>query len=174
MTPDLLYIPDFIDDHVTLLDALIEGVEWDERMRARKTASFGVPYNYSGMTYPTAAFPARFVPILNALEATLGFRPNNCLLNLYPDGKSRMGFHYDSIEELVPGTGVAIVSLGAQRVLEYQLITDRSVTYARPLPSGSMLYMDDDVQRSWLHGIPKAADVNSPRISCTFRCLRQV
>ena len=171
-TPDILFDPEFFDAPERLMAALLEEVVWDERMRARKTACLGLPYNYSGMTYQEQPFVDGLLPLLDALEERIGFRPNSCLLNLYSDGSSRMGFHADSLEELEVGTGVAIVSLGATRVLEYQLQVDRSITHEVMLAAGSLLYMDDDVQHRWVHGILADPSIEEPRISCTFRRLR--
>ncbi|MFT5096791.1 MAG: alkylated DNA repair dioxygenase AlkB, partial [Psychrobacter okhotskensis] len=41
-----------------------------------------------------------------------GYLPNNCLVNYYLDGSSKMGFHSDDTSQLADGTGVAILSLG--------------------------------------------------------------
>ncbi|WP_277344247.1 hypothetical protein [Metapseudomonas otitidis] len=37
--PDLLFIPDFLDEPDRHLHQLLETVTWDTRMRARRTAS---------------------------------------------------------------------------------------------------------------------------------------
>ncbi len=137
-TPPIILKEGFIAEPGKLFDHLVSSVIWDERMRARKTASFGVSYDYSQISYPAAPMPAELDAICGAIEDELGFRPNNCLLNYYPDGESSMGFHSDSSEELAPGTGVAIVSLGAERAMIYRLKTDKSVETTVMLPSGSL------------------------------------
>jgi alkylated DNA repair dioxygenase AlkB len=137
--PDLLLELEFVSSPGELYEHLVSDVPWDERMRARKTANCGVAYNYSGMTYATLPMHPRLVPILDRLEQKLGHRPNNCLLNYYPDGDSTMGFHSDSEEEIVLGTGVAIVSLGAERAITFRSKQDRQVEYRYALPSGSLL-----------------------------------
>lgn len=40
----------FFAAHASLYQALLNGATGDERLRARKTASFGQPYNYLGVT----------------------------------------------------------------------------------------------------------------------------
>ena len=45
----IIYINDYIGNPAGLFDFLTTSVEWDERMVARKTASFGKVYNYSQM-----------------------------------------------------------------------------------------------------------------------------
>lgn len=100
----------------------------------------------------------------------LGFAPNNCLLNYYEDGQSSMGFHSDSSEELVEGTGVAIVSLGSERAIVFRSEADRSREFSYVLPGGSLLYMSQAIQTQWLHAIPKVEHAG-PRISMTFRAI---
>ena len=102
----LTNIDNFVPNAEVLYNSLAAGVEWEEHMRARKTASFGQAYNYSGISYDDKPMHPLLVPIVDRIEAELGFRPNNCLLNFYVSGASFMGFQSDSTEELVPGTGV--------------------------------------------------------------------
>lgn len=166
--PDLLLMEDFLPGSEELFAMLVTEIEWDTRMQARKTASFGQPYNYSGMTYEALPMPPSLVPIIEKLEALLGFRPNNCLVNFYPNGQATMGFHFDSTAELVPGTGVAIVSLGAQRSITFQCKHGDKAEFAYPLASGSLLYMPPEIQEDWRHAIRKQPEA-SGRISLTFR-----
>jgi hypothetical protein len=49
--PKIVLIDTFITDQSELFSELMVSVDWDERMKARKTASIGVSYDYSGITY---------------------------------------------------------------------------------------------------------------------------
>ncbi len=135
--PELLIEENFIPNPRELYAQLVRDVGWDERMRARKTAGFGAAYNYSGMTYAAVPMHPLLIPVVDRLEQKLGFRPNNCLLNYYLDGDSTMGFHSDSEEEIAPGSGVSIVSLGAERGITFRSKRDKQVEYSYPLKSGS-------------------------------------
>jgi alkylated DNA repair dioxygenase AlkB len=168
--PEVVFETGFVSDPERLFTRVRDDTAWDGRIRARLTASFGQPYNYSGISYPIAAWPAELDEVVDHLERRLGFRPNNCLANYYPAGDATMGFHSDSVAELAPRTGVAIVSPGAQRVLRFRQIADRSVVHDFPLPSGSLLYMPAEVQAEWKHAVP-AQEGSGARISLTFRCL---
>jgi len=55
--PNIELFTDFIPDPQALFEGLQQSVQWDERMRARKTASFGAPYDYSQITYPAQPMP---------------------------------------------------------------------------------------------------------------------
>ena len=167
-TPNIVIIENFINDADSMFAEIRDRVNWDERMKARRTASFGVSYNYSGMIYPETTMMKCLIPVCDQIESKIGFRPNNCLMNYYLDGNSTMGYHSDSAEELQEGTGVAIISLGAARSISYRskLDIDRKVKYR--LKNGALLYMDNDVQTKWMHAILKEKGVGE-RISLTFR-----
>lgn len=171
MTPDVLHIPNYITDCDSLFDYLIHNSDFDTSMKARITASFGKSYDYNGMTYPAIPFPTKFDDILNSINKTIGFLPNNCLINLYPHGMSSMGYHSDNTDILTTGTGVVIISLGSTRTLRFKNKLDPSIIVDYVLDTGSLFYMDDAVQRDWLHSIPKS-DTTSPRMSLTFRNIK--
>ncbi len=145
-------------------------MSWDERIQARKTASYGVPYDYAGLSYEARTFPPELEPVRARVAARIGEAVNNCLLNYYPDGRSRMGFHSDSEEGIVPGTGVAIVSLGARRPLRFRRTEqpDERIDYL--LAPGSLLFMPPRVQTEWQHALPRSSQ-REPRISLTFRTI---
>ena len=84
-----LYIDNFIDDE-NLFDDLIKYSTWDESMASRRTASFGVPYNYSGIEYPVIDMTNSLVEICDKIFKHLLWGQNNCLINHYTDGNSRM------------------------------------------------------------------------------------
>ncbi|ACU62499.1 alpha-ketoglutarate-dependent dioxygenase AlkB [Chitinophaga pinensis] len=167
----ITFISDFVAAPEALFISLKDNVLWDERMTARKTASFGVAYNYSQISYPFQAFTPELQEIVTAITATLGFTPNNCLINYYPDGKSKMGYHADQTDILEAGTGIAIVSVGETRTLRFKNIQDPTELVDFPLNAGSLIYMTQAVQDEWLHAIP-AADTGQGRMSLTFRSIK--
>lgn len=163
----------FYADHARLFEQLLSSVSWDASMTARKTASFGMPYNYSQMRYAATAIPAAMEPLHQLLRERLGIPFNNCLLNYYETGNKTMGFHSDDTSGLLAGTGVAIVSLGSMRHISFRSIETPSVEVAFPLPPGSLLYMDDAVQKAWTHAIKREKNVG-PRISLTWRAVQVI
>src|SRR6218665_282597 len=118
----ITYKENFIDNPNGLFELLTSKVKWDERMTARKTASFGKAYNYSQIDYPYQDFLPELDAINKKLKTVIGFEPNNCLINYYLDGKSKMGYHSDQTDILVKNTGVAIVSIGETRILKFKNI----------------------------------------------------
>ncbi len=166
--PDLLLEENFVPDPDALFQKVVDEVDWDRSMSARLTASFGVPYNYAQMVYPACPMHPLLVPMVERLHARLGVEFNNCLLNYYLDGRGKMGFHSDDTSELRAGTGVAIVSLGYARNLTYRSRLDPEERHAFLLGSGSLLYMENVVQETWVHAI-KRQRYAGPRISLTWR-----
>jgi len=164
-----LYIDNFIDNDSFLFDTLRDTADWDRRMSSRMTTSFGVSYNYSDISYPDVSMPNYLDDLINRISNTIGFTPNNCLVNYYLDGRSRMGYHSDRTDILLPGTGVVIISLGSTRTLRFRNINNRSVVDFN-LRSGSFFYMTADVQDLWVHSIP-SDDTDNGRMSLTFRNL---
>ena len=169
MIDDVRYIDNFIDNDNFLFDVLRDTADWDRRMSSRMTASFGVSYDYSDISYPDVPIPNYLDDLIIRINDTIGFIPNNCLVNYYLDGRSRMGYHSDRTDILSPGTGVVIVSLGSTRILRFRNINDRSIVDFT-LRSGSLFYMTADVQNLWVHSIP-VDDTTYGRMSLTFRNL---
>ena len=165
------FIEYFIENSQNLLEVLVHKIDWDERMKARKTASFGVAYNYSQIEYPNQKFIPEIEVLLDKIENELAIRPNNCLVNYYTDGSSRMGFHSDQIDILEENTGVAIISIGQERTLRFRKIDNEEEKIDFNLNSGSLIYMNQEVQKNWQHAIPKSKTENG-RISLTFRKIK--
>lgn len=167
----IIHIENYIEDPKYLFELLRTSVNWDDRMSARKTASFGNAYNYSQMHYPYQDFLPELEQINENLLVTIGFKPNNCLINYYLDGKSKMGYHSDQTDILEENTGIAIISLGETRVLKFRSIEDHNNMTDYVLTGGSLVYMTQEVQHNWQHSIPKS-DTDNGRISLTFRQIK--
>jgi alkylated DNA repair dioxygenase AlkB len=169
----LLFLPNFLSRSQVLFERLVLEVAWDDRIRARRVASFGVPYNYSGTVWPQTELPPMLMPVADAVAAAIGYSPNNCLANYYPDGNSVMGYHSDSVTDLPTGTGISIVSLGAPRVISFRRELDRTVIHELILGSGSLLHMTTTLQAVWRHAILRSTETVGGRISLTFRRLKK-
>lgn len=168
MIDGVTYIENFYPNATQLFNDLLENVTWDASMKARKTASFGVAYNYSQISYPYQKMPSDIQSICTAIQNKIGFEPNNCLINFYENGQSKMGYHSDQTDILESNTGIVIISLGDTRVLRFRRIADKEDKVDYALPSGSLIYMNQEVQGLWQHAIPKSGS-ELGRMSLTFR-----
>ncbi|MGH1338359.1 MAG: alpha-ketoglutarate-dependent dioxygenase AlkB [Aureispira sp.] len=167
----LIFIEQFTENPNALYTTLLDTVIWEEQLTSRKTASFGKAYNYPPMVYKEQDFLPCLADLLPILEKKLGFLPNNCLLNWYPNGQSKMGFHADQITLMTADTGVAIISLGASRALHFRQTNNYNQRHQVVLPAGSLLYMSNSLQETWQHALPKS-NATTPRLSLSFRQLK--
>jgi alkylated DNA repair dioxygenase AlkB len=168
--PEVTICPNYLSPSAAaeLYLQLRDHLEWDERISARKTACFGLSYNYSGLSYENKPMHPLLQPLCGQLVETLGFAPNSCLINYYVDGRSKMGFHADEIDNLADGTKIIIISLGTERKLSFRSKADYAQRRSYQLPPGSLLSMSQRTQEFWSHAI-KRANVLDGRISLTFR-----
>lgn len=100
---------------------------------------------------------------------------------LYRDGNDFQGLHSDREMRWLDDTLIAIVVLGARRpfvlrrrtpladlVERIPAGTDRHDVILTP-GEGDLLVMGGACQRDWMHGVPGAPLVDSPRLSLTWR-----
>lgn len=94
-------------------------------------------------------------------------------LNLYRDAQDSVAPHGDREDSLLPGRPIAILSLGAARVMQ---IRERATGqgWRVTLEPGSLLVMSHASQATHEHGIPKCRAPVAPRISLAFRVRRSL
>lgn len=95
---------------------------------------------------------------------------NMCHLIHYRGGKDSIGFHSDTWLDLMPGSTIGVVSLGATRLLEMRekvittnKILDNNCTLPKfgkgeqqvKLDAGSLFILDETTNAKWTHGIRK-------------------
>ena len=171
VTPGVTYLPALWGEHETLFQHLLDNVAWKTHYGTRSTITWGESYSYRKHSRRTYPWPDFLVHPAEAIRDALGFLPNNCVGNYYPDGQHTIGFHSDQGMEMQQDTGVAIISLGAIRHMVLRRIATPSVRYHYALTPGSVLYMDNTFQSEWQHGILKEKDCG-PRISLSFRLIK--
>lgn len=136
----------------------------------------GCAYTYSGLRNAPTAWTETVSRLRAQVEAQAGCRFNSLLLNLYRDGRDRMGWHADDEPELDPLAPIASLSLGATRA--FQLRPRRPCQGECPMLSldlgdGDLLLMEPPTQRHWQHQLPARRRIAEPRLNLTFRVVRQ-
>jgi alkylated DNA repair dioxygenase AlkB len=167
ITLNVRYIARAIPDPDAAFARLVVDIPWLDTMRARRTASFGRAYNYSGQVYPSAPMPELIQSIAGIAGTLAGHSFDNCLANFYESGENTMGFHADSYDELAPDSLIAIASFGAARPLVFRS-REHAHLQSYGMEPGSMLLMDRMTQDKWQHALPRSPGAGS-RISLTFR-----
>lgn len=165
------YNPDFLAlGEANSAKEWVKSKEWNTDMKSRKTLSIGKAYNYNQMVYPETEIGLVWRRFCERIEILLGWLPNNMLGNWYPDGKSKMGWHSDDVSILEENTGVAILSLGYPRVIQFRPINNKEEITGLTLEHGSLFYMTSELQKHYQHCIPEMENATD-RISLTFRKL---
>jgi alkylated DNA repair dioxygenase AlkB len=151
----------------TLLDALIDTVDWQQHRRWMYDRMVDDPRlsRWLGADEPLP-HPA-LAPVRGALETQYGVPLGGIGLNYYRDGHDSVAFHRDRELRHLDDTLIAIVTLGAKRPF---LIRPRSRGSSRDISpaSGDLLVMGGRTQVNWEHGVPKVRRAG-PRISVTWR-----
>ncbi|MFT4682690.1 MAG: alkylated DNA repair dioxygenase AlkB [Flavobacteriales bacterium] len=168
---DIIFDPDFFDAPEDLFALLTTSIKWNDSMRARKTASFGQPANNSEQKDPLEPFLPFMDELSDRLEPIIGFRANNCFLNYYENGNSKMGWHGDSTHFLEEDTGIGILSVGDARIFQLRRKAAPTELFNYVLTPGSLIFMPASIQDEWQHAIPKVVS-DQGRISLTFRKMK--
>lgn len=131
-----------------------------------------IEYGYSNSKLITEPWPSALMAMRKRLEAHLNQPFNSLLVNYYRDGNDTMGWHSDDEIELGHQPTIVCISLGAERVLKLKDKNSNKITDLK-LHSGSCLVMSGNSQRDFQHAILKQTSLVHPRISLTFRYIKQ-
>ncbi len=169
------------DDEVKqLYDALLNNIHWEnervimfgkEIVTKRKVAFFSDPsisYRYASKTKIGLPWTSTLLSIKNRVESITKETYNACLLNLYHNGEESMGWHSDNEKEIITGSSIASLSLGANRKFSFKH-KETKETVSIELINGSLLEMKGSVQAHWWHALLKSKKVTKARINLTFR-----
>lgn len=143
--------------------------------------------------HPVDSHPPQieFTPFVKILkdrsEDSLGLPRNyfnHCLVQYYPDGRAHINDHSDKTLDIIPGTQIINVSLGAVRYMRIKNKTKESDGMRKsvkfPMENGSVFSMGLRTNKEYYHGIhqdlrpdktklPEELAFDSGRISLTFR-----
>lgn len=124
---------------------------------------------YQGSTSETEVLPWDTLSGLPELKSLVEKVTNQtytvCAIQCYPNGRIGINPHRD--KEMVAGTRITGISLGAKRSIQFTRLYHDPLTI--PLPSGSCYTMNPPTNQKWLHSIIKQPEVKVPRYSLTFR-----
>jgi alkylated DNA repair dioxygenase AlkB len=163
----VLVARDWLRGADTVLDALIESVDWRQGRRRMYERMVDDP-RVSRWYRPDAPVPhAALTGIRAALEDRFSTSFGGFGLNYYRDGNDSVAFHRDRELRHLADTLIAIVTLGATRPFLIRPLGGGPSRDVRP-GSGDLLVMGGGCQLAWEHAVPKVARCG-PRISVTLR-----
>jgi len=137
----------------------------------RKAAWYGdqpYAYTYSKTTKVALPWTAELLELKQMAEKITGIRSNSCLLNLYHNGTEGMAYHSDDEFALGPRPEIASFSFGAERKFLFKHKQNGELV-SMVLEHGSLLTMEGETQKYWLHRLPQSKKIIKPRINLTFR-----
>lgn len=165
------------------LQYLLEEIPWqhDEAfvfgnkiLTKRKVAWYGdegFRYTYSGATKHAIPWSKTLLGLKNIIEEKSGAIYNSCLMNLYHNGEEGVGWHSDDEKSLTENAAIASLSFGAERKFSFRHKSlDKKLSVL--LEHGSLLIMQDEIQKFWKHAILKSTKIKEPRVSLTFRKMK--
>ena len=182
---DVTYYPDFFSANLAhqYFKSLLDDIHWKQDditvygktyLQPRLTAFYADnknTYKYSNITMTPNPFQGDLLAIKNKIETELAITFTSCLANLYRDGADSNGWHADNEKELGKHPIIASVTLGAERAFHFKHKDDKSLKTKLMLQHGSLLIMQGDTQKNWLHQIPKTKKKIGKRINLTFRII---
>jgi alkylated DNA repair dioxygenase AlkB len=164
------------------LELLLQDIPWqhDEAylfgkyyITDRKVAWYGdeaYRYTYSNRTKNALPWSPELLALKAIAEQQTGAVYNSCLLNLYHNGNEGMAWHSDGEKALKRHAPIASFSLGAVRRFAFKHKQSGEII-SMFLEHGSLLLMTGTTQEHWLHRLPPATRIKSPRVNLTFRCM---
>jgi alkylated DNA repair dioxygenase AlkB len=151
----------------TLLDGLIESVDWEQHRRWMYARMVDDPRLSRWISADEPLPHPSLAPVRSALEAHYDVPLGGIGLNYYRDGRDSVAPHRDRELRHLDDTLITIVTLGARRPF---LLRPRGGGKSRDISpaSGDLLVMGGRTQVGWEHGVPKVKSAG-PRISVTWR-----
>ncbi len=179
---EIYYLSSFLEEKRAwrLFDFLMKEIPWKQETiyifgkwvnEPRLTCwmgDAGAIYKYSGKSRKPLDWLPEISNLKKEIESFTGIYFNSVLLNLYRNGRDSNSWHKDNENELGKDPRIASVSLGENRVMEFQS-NNKKEKLKILLENGSLLFMGKGSQMYYSHQIPKSKFIDKPRINLTFR-----
>jgi alkylated DNA repair dioxygenase AlkB len=169
----IVYLPSFVEASVAeaWFASLRDEIDWQAERRWMYDREVDVPRLTAHFTLdpPEPSLPAAIAEAARRVGARVRAPFNSVGLNLYRDGRDSVAPHNDHLDELVEGSPIALLSLGAGRRMTIGAKAPPKRVRHVELEPGSLLLMSYATQLHYTHGIPKTVEPVGPRISVVFR-----
>lgn len=167
------YIKSFINTE--LLEIMEKEIPWRDDLFARQELfmsdiDMGYQYIEGGPVYNSIRFHHLVKEIMNKINYEFGFELDVCFLNYYNNGNKALGWHSDESHPIDHTQPIVVVSIGSIREISWKSKdkTNKEISSIL-LDDGSLFIMPPGMQQTHLHRISKSSDLDSKRISLTFR-----
>ena len=177
-TGRIVYIPEFVGAQTAAawFGALREGVAWQSERRRMYDRDVDVPRLVARYRLDDPALPAPLAEAAVLASQVASAQFNSAGLNFYRDGRDSVALHNDHLYEIVAGHPIALISLGATRLMTIR--SKKTVILSEvegrrildlDLENGSLLLMSYETQKHYDHGVPKTKTPVEARISLALR-----
>ena len=174
----IYYVPRFADSAIATawFEALRDGVVWQSERRWMYDRNVDVPRRVARYRLDDPQLPPPLAEIAAQAGDVTETHFNSLGLNLYRNGRDSVAPHNDHLYEIVANHPIALISLGATRLMTIRSKAPADSARGRlrrafdvDLEAGSLLVMSYETQLHYDHGVPKAKGVVGPRISVALR-----
>ena len=136
----------------------------------RLHCTMGRDYTFSGRTHKAHPIHPYIQKLMDRINKDFNLNLNSVYVNYYPDSSTGLAYHVDREEQLVEGSTVVSMSLGASRTFWFKCNSTRREK-GFLLKDGDLCIMGKDSQIKYQHGLKSeiSSEVICGRISITFR-----
>lgn len=177
MDVPITYLPGFVANPDQVFHALWNELDWERRPKVPRREYYAnqveVPYSYGKGLGEREYLPRPWHAYMTALGVKLteltGHNFEACFLNGYENQSDFLGPHADDSPEMDDNRPIAIISLGVEREIWFNLQGQKEPITKLKLQHGSLCLMHAGMQDTHYHRIPKAGFMCGERISLTYR-----
>lgn len=135
--------------------------------------AYGADYRYTGSVNAGLPIPPALAPFVAWAQQALDARLSGVLCNWYDGQRGHyIGAHRDSTADLIPGSDIVTLSLGAARVFRLRPYRGQGFVDI-PLPGGAVLLLPWAVNQRFTHEVPAPRGATGRRLSITLRAFQR-
>jgi alkylated DNA repair dioxygenase AlkB len=170
-TGSIVYAPAFVELETARkwFRTLRDQVPWQSERRRMYDRDVDVPRLVARYQLDDAGLPPALGEAARRVATTTGTPFNSAGLNYYRDGRDSVAPHSDHLYEIVARHPIALISLGATRLMTIRSKSKPRRVLDLDLEDGSLLLMSYETQLHYDHGIPKTRTPVGARISIALR-----
>lgn len=169
----IVYTPDFVPPELahSWFHQVRRSVTWEAQRRWMYDHEVDVPrlVGHFRLAADAADVPDVIRAAAQTVSAATGVAFTSVGLNFYRDGRDSVAPHNDHLDEIAPGSPIALLSLGATRRMTIRAKAAPRRVFHVDLAAGSRLVMGYETQLHYTHGVPKTREPVGPRISFALR-----
>lgn len=178
LTNDLIkYNPNFLNDNVQLQRTKDELDTFYNEKQLKKylwLSTTQEPYKFGGLTCPAIDITGfqNIMYIMDLLNEKLDLKLDCCLVSLYKSVQSKVNLHSDNEDIIDQNHSICNISIGSNRVIEFQDIVTSDIVASIKMEHGSLVSMAPGTQQKLQHQVLPQDDLVKANVTDKVRyCL---